>query len=111
MQEARLRGLLGGGPRRARTAGLLRATQTLSQLSYGPKRVLGKCSPEFELTRRTNACTLVVLRRADSEVDLHEAVDRLVWNEVNPLELRAVRGERVEFARHVGPADQPASRP
>jgi hypothetical protein len=47
------RGGLRGGASRARTGDLLTASQTLSQLSYGPVEVPAKCSREIEVVRPT----------------------------------------------------------
>jgi hypothetical protein len=94
------RGGFSGGPSRARTDDLLAASQTLSQLSYGPVEPC-KCSPELVLSRPPDSEQLVVSRRDEPKVDLPECDDFVGRQEVALLDVGAVEGERIELARAV----------
>src|SRR6185437_15780688 len=92
------RNRLESGASRARTGDLLAASQTLSQLSYGP--VPAKCSGEFEVLGPVDPASLVVLRRSKSEPNCREPIDPLDRNEIAAVELVAVRCDRIDlFAR------------
>jgi hypothetical protein len=58
---------VGSGADGDRTRDLLAASQTLSQLSYGPKR--GKCSREVEIVCPIDPSRLVVPRRREAKPD------------------------------------------
>src|SRR3954464_10753673 len=99
LKEAPLGGF-SGGPSRARTSDLLAASQTLSQLSYGPLEPC-KCSPELVVPCPPDPQELVVPRRHEPEMNLAERHDVLGRQEVAPFDLGAVQGERIELTAAV----------
>src|SRR5213076_1626894 len=72
------------GASRARTGDLLRATQALSQLSYGPVRV-GQFSRELVIGRPIDLETLVIRCCRQTQLD-RLAPDLREWEEVTTVE-------------------------
>src|SRR4051812_19525428 len=99
------RGGLSGGPSRARTGDLLAASQTLSQLSYGPRQ-RRQCSPELELTRPSDPRFLVVSRRGEPKMKLTVREELSGGQQITVVRVRAIQGEGIELAGAVSPAAQ-----
>jgi hypothetical protein len=85
-----------GGPRRARTAGLLRATQALSQLSYGPVETF-QCSSELEISGPIDPLLLVVSRGGETQLDEGSPHRHLQRQQVALNEIGAIRGDRIDL--------------
>jgi hypothetical protein len=79
-----------------RTRALLAASQSLSQLSYGPSG-LGQCSRELVILCPIDELALVVSRRMKAEENLTSSEESLDWQEVAAREIRTVGGKRVDF--------------
>src|SRR3954449_9708837 len=88
------------GASRARTGDIVPARDALSQLSYGPR--CSKCSGEFVVLRPVDAKSLVVPRRAETQLDVALIRERVHRQQIAPVEIAAVRGKSVDvFARVV----------
>jgi hypothetical protein len=98
-------GGLSGGPRRARTAGLRRATAALSQLSYGPVE-LRQCSSELEILGPVDPKTLVVLCRSEPELNRRPVDRHLDWQQETHLKRGAVCGYGVDLTLAVAAGDK-----
>ena len=95
------------GASRARTGDLLRATQALSQLSYGPEGV--KSSAEFEVTGPIDAKALIVGGALDPQRHVHTTGDLGRRNEVAPIERRAIAGKHIDVPDGVAAVNQSVS--
>ena len=83
-----------------RTRGLLAASQSLSQLSYGPSMV-SQSSREVEVVGPIDAASLVVSSGRQPEVELRSAFELLDRKKEAAIELGAVSSERVNLRGRV----------
>jgi hypothetical protein len=76
----------------------------LSQLSYGPETP--KCSGELEVLRPIYACPLIVLSWCQPELNSAAVDERLEWEEVAAIQVRAISGEGINFLRRIESSEQ-----
>jgi hypothetical protein len=89
----------GDGADGTRTRALLAASQSLSQLSYGPG--LAQCSCELELSRPPDSPLLVVSRRPEPKLKIPLTGQQPNRHEVARVEFMTVRRDRVDLSRRV----------
>jgi hypothetical protein len=77
----------------------LAASQTLSQLSYGP--VVAKCSVELEFLGQVDPCSLFVPCACQPKVDLRLAVEKFDRQKVVAVELSTVERKGVDLMGRV----------
>jgi hypothetical protein len=85
----------------ARTRDLLAASQTLSQLSYGPE--LPKCSLEFVRGSPVDSKILVVLCARDAQANLPPSSELSVREEIAAVKFGAVRSVSIDLVAAVLP--------
>jgi hypothetical protein len=78
----------------------LAASQSLSQLSYGPL-VVSKCSHEVEIICPIHAALLVVPRLRDAQKKCGVPRCELDWDQKAAVEVGAIRSDRVYLVRRV----------
>ena len=83
-----------------RTRGLLAASQSLSQLSYGPSMV-SQSSREVEVVCPINAKSLVVSSGREPEVELRSAFELLDGQKEATIEFGAVGSKRINLGGRV----------
>lgn len=99
----RRRGHLGCGENGAdgtRTRALLAASQSLSQLSYGPL-LPSKCSREVEVVCPIYPPPLIVPARAKPKHDRWSALHAFDWDEEASIQVEAVSRDRVDLGSRV----------